>query len=324
MGHTPFSVSIIIEWYNVTRAGSLRGNQAMHEIVQQVNCVLESTSYLNPPVELIVTFDSSKLSYSEVSSSIRDILLDEVAINLIILPVDDGTYCVQKNRGAESSTGDILIFVDSDVIPQHGWLVAMTGTFQDAAIDVVVGNTFVDCADNRIYSKAFALTWMFPRRCEATGIKLATDFYANNFAVRRKIFLEHPFQDVPRFIHAAARKFVSELRRNEIPIWAVPRAKASHPPPNGFNHYVLRALATGRYRGLYADLSEGVLMRILKDFGLVAYNCKFILFNRQSVSLRLLQTPAAMVISASYDLLVMAGFVLSKCFPKWMLKRFDL
>jgi glycosyltransferase involved in cell wall biosynthesis len=275
---------------------------------------------------LILTFNASRLAYADVATTTLDLFERCLISHPILLPVENGTYCVQKNHGALRSSGELLIFLDSDVIPQDGWLLAMIKGFHDDRVDAAVGNTYTDYSDDRIYSRTFALTWMFPERRAERGICLATDFYANNFAIRRSLFLERPFEDVPGFLHGAARRFVSKLEQRGIQLWEVMDAQASHPPPNGIRHFCMRALAAGRADALNPGPStpKSILRFVGRSARHLAYRYKVVTLNRRSVSLRLSQLPMAMFYCTTYDLLILLGFLGSKAFPSYMQGRLDL
>lgn len=44
-----------------------------------------------------------------------------------------------RNKGAEMATGDLILFTDSDCVPDHDWIREMTAPFADAAITGVKG-----------------------------------------------------------------------------------------------------------------------------------------------------------------------------------------
>jgi hypothetical protein len=56
-----------------------------------------------------------------------------------------------------------FLFLDSDVIPQAGWLKFLLGSLDNnPAVEVVAGNTFLDLSD--FMGRAMALSWLFPLR----------------------------------------------------------------------------------------------------------------------------------------------------------------
>ena len=119
-------------------------------------------------------------------------------------------YYEQKNTGAKLSSGEVLIFLDSDVVPDEGWLEGLLAAMDDPSVGVVGGETYH--ATDTLHDKLFAAFWTFTTRRESRGIYRYKNFYANNLAVRRDIFLANPYPDA-----AAYRGQCSELARIAAP-----------------------------------------------------------------------------------------------------------
>lgn len=330
MSRPRLSASIVVEWYNATRARYSRGVQTLGELQRQAAAMLDEDRglpfTLARPVELILTYNADALRHADVERTVDDALPVRHGLEVRIVPVAGGTYCVQKNRGAALSSGDILVFLDSDVVPEPGWLAIMLGAFSVGDVDAVVGNTFVDHGDGGCYSRAMALTWMFPLRSVRGPREPARMFYANNTAFRRHVFEARPFEDVPGFMHSAARTFLATLERDRITLWSVPDARASHPPPNGLRHFIMRAIAGGRARALdpHGESDRAAWRWVVADAKTVAYHVRRILRDGHKVGLSHWQKPAAIVVSSAYDVLFLAGSIVSRWFPGFMIRRFDL
>ena len=324
------SASIIIEWYNATRATRSRAHQALTQLAAQIEEIVRDPARfsfsLTRPIELIFTYNSDVLQHDQVSKTVFGSLPTERSFEVKLAPVPKGTYCLQKNHGSAMSSGQIVIFLDSDAVPEPSWLAAILTAFLDSRISAAIGNTYVDYSEGGAYSKALALTWMFPLRSKADGIERTQAFYANNCAFRRQVFLDRPFEDVPGFIHAAAGQFVSRLEHEGIVLWSIGNARASHPPPNGLSHFVKRAVACGRARALSPAASgTGTLCAsFVSDLRTAAYHTKILLRDGRTVRLTWWETPVAIVVSVSYDFLIFAGFVMSKLFRRQMINHFNL
>jgi hypothetical protein len=222
--------------------------------------------------------------------------------------VPDAGYYDLRNRGAQAALGDILVFLDSDVIPDAGWFEALLAPLTDPTVRVVAGHAYID--PDRLASKSIALAWFFPLRAAAAPPAPVTHFFANNVAFRRDTFLAHPFAPLADTSRGACVTLAEELGRAGITIWKTTAAQVSHPAPLGGRHFALRALAQGRdrvarERGWRATIlgsvqrlvghTGGATLRTLRDFS--------------RVDLPALQVPAALAIGWSYYALYFAGEV---------------
>jgi hypothetical protein len=113
---------------------------------------------------------------------------------------------------------------------------------RDRKVDVVCGETYLE--PDSLCGRAFALFWFFPARSDKGHLEPATYFFANSVAFRREIFAAHPFPEVDLF-RGQCNILASKLCRLNRVLMRDSRAKVSHPAPNGFYHFVARALCTG-------------------------------------------------------------------------------
>ena len=324
------TASVVVEWYNLNYAELDRAVRMLAELASQSNAL--QTAYVGAPVrlaeplELVIAFDADRLDIEQVRSVVGDSMRAADLLTVRFLPVADSTYCKLKNAGASISHGDIVIFLDSDVIPEPGWLSAMLTAFVNPGVSVVVGNTYVDYSDSRTYSKTMALTWMFPLRDATDELTVSSWFYANNVAFRRDTFLSRQFPDVPGLIHAPARLLVERLRRDSVTIWHAAGARASHPPPNGAVHFMMRALSAGRARVFFERPTtfESMLKWLRQDARSIAHGSKEIVRSGSRVQLRWWEVLPAVAITAAYYASVQVGTLLSIAFPQFMQDRFRL
>jgi len=224
------SASVVVEWYNTTHAELDRAFRMLSALKSQA-ADLRSPRLpkgkvgLAEPLELVIVFDSERLDQARVHDLFQDRAESGESLHMQLLPVPGATYCQQKNAGARVAGGEIVIFLDSDVIPEPGWLSSMLNAFADPGVSVVVGNTYVDSGSD-VYSKSMALTWMFPMRDPVGGLSVSKWFYANNVAFRRETFLARQFEHVPGLIHAPARLMVERLERDGIVLCHLGDARA--------------------------------------------------------------------------------------------------
>ena len=333
---TAMSVSIVLEWENMTYAEQVRPRLTIAALKAQAaalyspECSLpakaETAVRLSAPLDVILPFNSDKVSEAEFRASVPDLLTESESLRLRLLPVANGTYCNQKNAGAAGATGELVIFLDSDVTPEPDWLAAYMRAFVDPRICAAVGNTYVDTSGGDAYSRSMALTWMFPLRDAAGGLTRSEWFYANNAAFRRSTLLANPFPQTPRLKHRAAALLVQQLEKTGITLWHVGEARANHPAPNGAMHFVSRAVAGGRARMLSSEAAglASILKWVRADLLEIGWFFKRIVTDGFKVNLQWWQVPAAMSFTLTYYGLRFCGSVATYLAPGLMRGRFDL
>ena len=256
------SISVIIEWKNQDLATDDRADAMLTALRDQWLALQvskpESESGLPglpfaPCMEILFIYDSPQ-SRHNLEHQIRGRFTsytDDFALHLI-----NGSgliYYQMKQRGADHASGDILIFLDSDVIPEHGWLDALLDSLLTDGIQVVCGNTYIE--PTGLLGKAFALGWIFPLRSTSGGLEVGARCYANNFAVRRELFLRYPFEIIPGTNRSVMNRLQCKLELAGIHIHKCHAAQVSHPAPNGLHHVIRRAMAQGR--DIYLQSNHG-------------------------------------------------------------------
>ncbi len=121
------------------------------------------------------------------------------------IPVPSGThYYEKKNIDARASSNEIIVFLDTDFIPDPGWLRSMLSAFDDWSLSVLVGATHLDHVSP--YEMAVALFWIFSPATHGRGVQPLRRYSSNNLAFRRQLFLKFPFP-----AHATYRGQCGEL-----------------------------------------------------------------------------------------------------------------
>jgi hypothetical protein len=230
---------LVIEWENA-RLSELSLAQRM---LQAVDGQVAALKLAYRPTAWIV-YDSDEIDPAVISEAIQQTLPPpyERAIQFQLRGARGQGYYELKNFGASLCEGDVVVFLDSDVVPERNWLHLLLRTIADPSVQVVGGAAYIEPLS--LYSKAFALFWFFPLRDERAGARSSRSFYANNVAFRRSVFVSHQYPNLPNFrgqCYVLARSLISE----GITIMRRCDARVVHPPPNGAKHFVLRALAHG-------------------------------------------------------------------------------
>jgi glycosyltransferase involved in cell wall biosynthesis len=152
-------------------------------------------------------------------------------------------YYKSKMLGLEWTTGDIIVYYDSDCIYDRNWLTAILKHFDNPDIHVVGGETTTDGVG--FYGTAMALCYIFPQYSGLKNLVPVKQYFLNNVAFRRSLLETIPIPtNLPLYrgncvIHAKM------LLAAGYTIWRQPEARSLHAPPNGWEHYFQRFLLIG-------------------------------------------------------------------------------
>ena len=285
-------VSIIVEWENTALAGVPRALVTLARL-------RDETGRSARRIDVLICHDEdTPPDLSPVAAALPP--------GWRLLRIPGARYYQLKNHGAAATAGSIILFLDSDAIPEAGWLEGMLAPFDDPAVQVVAGHAYIEAES--LYSRAFALTWFFPLRAEPVPLKPATRFFANCVAFRRSTFLAHPFAPVEGASRGACVELARELCEAGITIWKSTAAQVAHPAPRGGGHFALRALAEGRDR---LSRERGWRATIAGSLARFAHHCGAglwaIVRHRGKVGLSLAGVPVALGICWVYYGLCFAG-----------------
>jgi hypothetical protein len=244
----PMTFSIVIEWDNALLSESIRARRMLVTLDQQMAALPRT---VHRPQVLIV-YDALTVDGHLLQHLVCDTLKSRDIYDVELVPGPGLHYYELKNLGATRAHGEVIVFLDSDVIPEEGWLLGLLRAFESPAVHVVCGNTYIELEG--LYSKAFALFWFFSPRVDSNGLVPVESFYANNVAFRREIFQARPYPTVPLF-RAQFVTVVHHLKQRGIVIWLQQGSRVSHPPPNGLEHFICRALAQGYDAVMTEDLT---------------------------------------------------------------------
>lgn len=231
------SFSVIMEWENARAAGAMRATRTLCELVAQVR---ELADEVDGPPELIVLYEADAVDRDCIEAALSAAGLYDAPVSVKLRATEGSNYYDQKNQGADISSGDYLLFLDSDVVPEAGWLRALLGSLRKG-VDVVGGSTYVET--DTFLGRAFALFWFFPLRSPSRGLVETTFFYANNVMFRRELFLAYKFPDLPLYRgHCTVLGWT--LLKDGVRLYQQTNARVCHPPPSA-SHFVHRALSEG-------------------------------------------------------------------------------
>jgi len=235
------SFSIVIEWENARLSELHNTREMLAELRRQLT---ELAPSLAGPAEIIFVYQPDRIAETLITDVAGVVFpAGGPLAEIRMIPAPERRYYEMKNDGALQATGEIVVFLDSDVVPEPGWLAAILRSFDDPKIVSVQGNTYVP--PETTYSRAFALFWMFPLRAADGPVVSSVSGYANNIAFRRELFPnENGFPDLPHYRwHAGV--LLRSLAARQHRLIHQPLARVQHPPPNSVHHFVSRALCEG-------------------------------------------------------------------------------
>lgn len=253
------AVSIILEWETVLEGGMDRVRRGLREMSRQLTELLPR---MEGRPEVIVCHDPHVISPAELTT-----LLEQTAGfagdwggDFRLCPVaPQADYYDKKNLGALESRNGILLFFDTDLLPEAGWLESLLVPFLDWKISVVVGATHLDHA--RTYDMAVALFWIFHPSQPAGTLRPTKRLVSNNIAFRRKVFERFPFPHRPTH-RGQCTELGLQLMATGITMYEQTGARASHPPPPGVSGFVTRAWAAGQDDYFYDSLAQPKLKQV--------------------------------------------------------------
>ena len=247
------TASIVLEWETVLEGKRDRGIACLRSIHRQL---CESGA----PVELVVCFDGSETDEGDVRAALEEAAADaggaprawpgKVIVATAPRHLD---YYQKKNYGFTLTSGDVVVFLDSDLEPEPDWLQRLLAPFEDFRKSVVVGRTYLET--RTLYERAVALFWIFDTRDERPELSVTGRLVSNNIAFRRSVFSHFPFPDRPSF-RGQCSELGSILDAHAVAMYEQPAARARHPAPDGARRFFARSLHAGADHCFYDTLAQ--------------------------------------------------------------------
>lgn len=233
---TKTTLSVVVEWENVQNSSETRAQRMLSELDSQIRLL---PLFVKRPIQVILIYSKdSSLAALPVPYSDTDIQLSTITC-------DGLDYYSQKNFGARKALGELLLFVDSDVIPDRGWLLSLVMRFVELRPSALCGQTYLDVSN--AYEHAMSSFWIFPRQDQVKGpieVRETDWFFANNVIFNRESFLRQPFP-TSMVIRGRCAELATLIASQGGKIILDPAARVSHPAPNGIVHFLKRAMCDG-------------------------------------------------------------------------------
>lgn len=231
--------TLAIEWDNL-RLAELWRAEAMATVLRDEIRNFEAGG---GRVQTLVLYDPGVVGREQPRAVLGQAGFAPQWIDAALVGVPGARYYELKNHAATLAQAPVLVFLDSDTVPEPGWLAAMLEPFADPATDVVAGTAYVK-PDNW-YTRAVAAFWLFPPRSGPHETPSDTArFCANSVAFRLDVFRAHGFPAQRRFRGQCGTlaKCLSDAGHR---IRRQPQARVDHPPPHGVRHFWNRSVAAG-------------------------------------------------------------------------------
>lgn len=330
------SFSIIIEWDNPRLSETDRARLMLRELRHQL---IELCLPPERQPEILFLYDPEEVDRGVIEQVIRQVE-EEGLKNSATEPTDFWSakiriettpgllYYEQKNYGVSRTEGELVVFLDSDVIPEANWLKNLLKVFADENIQVVGGNSYLTL-DN-LYSKAWALFWFFPLRENNQEFKVSKQFFANNLAFRRAVAEKFPFPNLPIF-RGQCVVLAMELAKAGIPIYMQNASRVEHPAPNGLNHFINRAFCDGHddrfmYQSYLNHSSwESTPLGSFYRFALkLARSIRNIIFYHRETKIHPLEIPAAIGLATIFHSLKLGAELIAHIKPQLIRDNFSI
>jgi glycosyltransferase involved in cell wall biosynthesis len=231
-------VSVIVELDNVLHGEVSRTRTMLTRLLDQIRA-----NDLESRVEVVLLYDETAVRTQDVHALLASPPTAECSF-IQLVPTRGLRYFSLKNEGARRAKGDILLFADSDCLPEPDWLRELLEAFRDPRVDIVTGNSYVD--RDTFYAKTFAAGWYFPPRLPDGPLTPVPTTFANTLAVRRPLFERYPFPEVTSLYMGQGVTWNRTLAEHRVPVFLNPKARVAHPPPVFFRSAIVNGYDTAQ------------------------------------------------------------------------------
>lgn len=207
----PQLVSVVLELENAGLAGWSRALDATRAVGQEL---ARARDELGCRFELLVCYDPRTGDEDGLEEFLARSGLSDRMERVTYVPVPDGHYTELKNAGGRRAGGQVLLFIDSDVIPEHGALVEALREFGSPGVDVVSPPVYIEATDT--ITAAYALFGPFPVRGAPRTDQENPALWLNSPLMRRSTFERYPFLERPTFKWHCEMSMQMDMDRVEV------------------------------------------------------------------------------------------------------------
>jgi glycosyltransferase involved in cell wall biosynthesis len=310
-------------------------------ILETANLELADLAVLNRCLDSIARQDIDITTAREVlmvhSGDVPSELVQRLSgnyawLDVLNVPQETG-YGQAKMIGVAQTTGDIIVFFDSDCDYEPGWLRGLLGGLADHPDVGLLGGETMMSSDTAL-GLAASVLFTFESFTHGTKIYQHRRVHLNSVAVWRQILVDHPIEAYPNVLAAggiSTTMLARSIREGGKKVARQPLSRAIHAPPNGFRHFFWRFLSMGHdavnfYRLEAAQRKENdrrepeIGALILRFFGLAAERIretvKKLSFILKEQPRRWLLLPLALPLLLLGIGLQVTGYISNLLFPK--------
>jgi hypothetical protein len=311
MATTP-TCSILIEWENALATADTRPGLVLRELAAQAYATLAEGAW----AELLVMYDPTRVDAAKLQDLVESSLRSSgESLRWKLISATNLHYYSMKNLGVENASGEYIIFLDSDVIPDPGWLSRVVEAMRDSKYSVLASSVYVDT--DGFMNKVMGLIWVFDPVPLTDKIVRVDRFRSNSVAIRRNLLKKYSFPEIPGRSRGSEFYLAMQMHHDGIHLHQHFGARLAHPRPLGKDTWA-KAIAWGRDRELN-EMQHGVLYYAVTRLLRAA---KRVIIFRHRVSLPAWQVPAALLVTVAFYLLFAAGGIATKIAPKYMARHF--
>ncbi|MCB0278716.1 MAG: glycosyltransferase [Calditrichaeota bacterium] len=306
-------LSLIIEMENLRDCNSVRSLEMMKQLYRQLRELNEApaTDFLatfRQRIEVIIAYNPQLIGEDELNNFLVESRLAE--LQPLCLVCEGCGYYGLKNKGAEQASGEIFIFLDSDVIPESDWLNNLLLAFEDEKKSVIGCVSYVE--PNTLYDKLFILSGFFPLKPDERSTIKTNRLHANSLGVRKRVYRHYQFQADGRMRRDQCVIYAETLIKNGIPVYLCRSARLKHPSPLDYKRLIRFAYLSGcdsqlRREQIGNKFDRSILAILARFIYRLFRTYRKILYGFRQIRLPIILLPLSFLQGTCYYLLAFFG-----------------
>ena len=237
------SFSIIIEIENLLIAGFAYLTDCLDSLAVQ--------TYSASNAKEVILLDSGESTAEQLAT-----VCQRYPWVQIVKISDECGYYEAQMAGFDRSSGDVVIYADSDCTNNVDWLKNLLTTFvRYPDIKVLCGESSVPV--DSAYGVAISLSWNFPVFSNKEEPYRHTNYSMNTVAFRRHVLQECPIPGQLPIYRGNCAIHCMALKKRGFQIWKQPQARSFHPlPAAGFREITWRWILHGHDKLLWFRIAQ--------------------------------------------------------------------